>query len=141
MKSRTQLSSRFPRGPRPLPRRNPKSASPTSADIRRRVNWRTRVQAAPLSGGLPPAIHNVSKRLERLALALSKTRHQKRPSETGERNHASVAKFRTRRPSHIRKMPRCRAVLSEVRTLAWRDGTGWLGGRIRTPEYRRKISL
>ena len=54
------------------------------------------------------------------------------------RNHVSVAKFRTRRPSHIRKMPRCRAVLSEVRTLAWRDGTGWLGGGFELPNIVAK---
>src|SRR5215831_8206408 len=47
MKGRTQLSSRFPRSPRPLPRRKPNSAWPTSADIRRRVKRRTRVQAVP----------------------------------------------------------------------------------------------
>jgi hypothetical protein len=35
-------------------------------------------------------------------------------SETGGRNGASVAKFRTRRPSHIREMRRCRAVLSVI---------------------------
>src|SRR6266700_257938 len=44
--SSIKLSSRFQRSPRPLPRRQPNSASPTSADIRGRVNWRTRVQAA-----------------------------------------------------------------------------------------------
>jgi hypothetical protein len=32
---------------------------------------------------------------------LAKTRHQKRPAETGGRNGASIAKFRTRRPAHI----------------------------------------
>src|SRR6516164_5063749 len=53
MKVRTQLSSRFPRCPRPLPRRKPKSASPTSADIRRCANWRTRVRPLPL--GRPPS--------------------------------------------------------------------------------------
>src|SRR6516162_4275126 len=52
MKGRTQLFSPFPRCPRPLPRRKPKSASPTSADIRRCADWRTRGQAAPARGGL-----------------------------------------------------------------------------------------
>src|SRR5215472_15895807 len=56
MKGRTQLSSRFPRRPRPLPRRKPNSASPTSADIRRRVKRRTRVPAAPSrAASFPPS--------------------------------------------------------------------------------------
>jgi hypothetical protein len=53
------LSSRFPCSPRPLPRRKPNSASPTSADIRRRVNWRTGVQAAPSRAASLPAVFNV----------------------------------------------------------------------------------
>src|SRR6516165_9872945 len=56
MKGRTQLSSRFPRSPRPLPRRKPNSASPTSADIRRREKPRTRVHAAPSrAASFPPS--------------------------------------------------------------------------------------
>src|SRR5215475_9712189 len=56
MKDRRQLSERFPRSPRPLPRRKPNSASPTSADIRRRVKRRTRVQAAPSrAASFPPS--------------------------------------------------------------------------------------
>jgi hypothetical protein len=39
-----------------LPRPKPNSASPTSADIRRRVNWRKRVQAAPSrTASFPPS--------------------------------------------------------------------------------------
>ena len=46
----------LPRRPRPLPRRKPNSASPTSADIRRRVKRRTRVQAAPSrAASFPPS--------------------------------------------------------------------------------------
>ncbi len=33
----------------------------------------------------------------------------------------------TRRPSHIREMPRCRAVLSGIHISEWRDRTAWLG--------------
>jgi hypothetical protein len=40
----------------------------------------------------------------------AKTRHQKRPAETGGRNGASIAKFRTRRPAHICQTSRYRAV-------------------------------
>jgi hypothetical protein len=40
----------------------------------------------------------------------AKTRHQKRPAETGGRNGASIAKFRTRRPAHIRETSQYRAV-------------------------------
>jgi CO/xanthine dehydrogenase Mo-binding subunit len=39
---------------------------------------------------------------------------------------AVLAQFRTRRPSHIREMPRCRAVLSGIRMLAGGDQTAWL---------------
>jgi hypothetical protein len=46
----------------------------------------------------------------------------KRPSETGGRNGASIAKFRTRRQSHICEMPRYRAVLSDIPLLTRRDG-------------------
>jgi hypothetical protein len=40
----------------------------------------------------------------------AKTRHQKRPAETGGRNGASIAEFRTRRPAHICETSRYRAV-------------------------------
>jgi hypothetical protein len=43
------------------------------------------------------------------------------------RNGASIAKFRTRRQSHICEMPRYRAVLSDIRLLTRRDRTRWLG--------------
>jgi hypothetical protein len=57
----------------------------------------------------------------------AKTRHQKRPLETGGTNGASIAKFRTRRQSHICKMPRYRAVFERPSYVTrWRR-TGWLG--------------
>jgi hypothetical protein len=56
-----------------------------------------------------------------------KTRHQKRPSETGGKNGAFIAKFHTQRQSHICKMPRNRAVLSDIRLLTRSDRTRWLG--------------
>ena len=40
----------------------------------------------------------------------AKTRHQKRPAETGGKNGTSVAEFRTRRPAHICETSRYRAV-------------------------------
>jgi hypothetical protein len=58
-----------------------------------------------------------------------KTRHQKWPSETGGRNDASMAEFRTRRPSHICETSRCRAVFERSSYVTrWRR-TGWLGRR------------
>jgi hypothetical protein len=57
----------------------------------------------------------------------SKTRHQKRPAETGGRNGASIAKFRTRRQAHICKTSRYRAVFERSSYVTrWRR-TGWLG--------------
>jgi hypothetical protein len=57
----------------------------------------------------------------------TKTRHQKRPPETGDRNDASMAEFRTRRPLHIRETSRCRAVIEGPSYVTrWRR-TGWLG--------------
>jgi hypothetical protein len=58
----------------------------------------------------------------------TKTRHQKAVSETRRWNASSLAKFPTRRPSGIRKIPRYRAVLRGLRTLAGGDRTGWLAG-------------
>jgi hypothetical protein len=49
------------------------------------------------------------------------------PSETGGRNGTSVAKFSTRRLSHICEMPPCRALLSGLQILGGGDQTGWLG--------------
>jgi hypothetical protein len=57
----------------------------------------------------------------------AKTRHQKTAAETRRRNASSLAQFPTRRPSGIREMPRYRAVLRGLRTLAGGDRTGWLG--------------
>ena len=59
----------------------------------------------------------------------SKTRHQKRSAETGGRNGASIAKFRTRRPAHICDSSRYRAVFERPSYVTrWRR-TGWLGRR------------
>jgi hypothetical protein len=61
-----------------------------------------------------------------------KTRHQQRPLETGSRNGASIAKFRTRIPSDICGTARYRARSSGLHLLTVETGlTGW-GGRIRT---------
>ena len=38
-----------------------------------------------------------------------------------------LGKFRSQRQSHIREMPRYRAVLSDIRLLTRRDRTRWLG--------------
>jgi len=57
----------------------------------------------------------------------SKTRRQKGPAETGGRNGASIAKFRTRRPAHICETSRYRAVFERSSYVTrWRR-TGWLG--------------
>ena len=57
----------------------------------------------------------------------AKTRHQKRPVETGGRNGASIAKSRTRRPAHIYETTRYRADFERPSYLTrWRR-TGWLG--------------
>src|SRR5262249_16795894 len=48
----------FRRSPRPLPRQTPNGASPTSADIRRRV--KRRVQAAPSRGGSLPCVYTTN---------------------------------------------------------------------------------
>ena len=56
-----------------------------------------------------------------------KTRHQKRAAETGGRNGAPIAKFRTRRPAHICETSRYRAVFERPSYVRrWRR-TGWLG--------------
>jgi cyclopropane fatty-acyl-phospholipid synthase-like methyltransferase len=47
--------------------------------------------------------------------------------ETGTRNEHFHALFRTRRPSHICEMPRCRAILSVIHMLRNGVRTGWLG--------------
>jgi coenzyme PQQ precursor peptide PqqA len=47
---------------------------------------------------------------ERTVGDTSKTRHQKRPAETGGRNGASIAKVRTRRPAQICETARYREV-------------------------------
>src|SRR5215510_5435246 len=130
MQDRTQLSSPFPRGPRPLPRRKPKSASPTSADIRRCSNWRTRGQAAPARGGLVRSVYHVSKKAGPLHVWL----HQKRDADLprgiswaldcracywravvfsaggdGGRNRAELP--------HARPLSGCREVTSQTHTL------------------------
>ena len=66
--------------------------------------------------GLVDLSHHAStaRKLARLGHT-AKTRHQKRPAETGGRNGASIAKFRTRRPAHICEISRYRAVF--VRTF------------------------
>jgi hypothetical protein len=57
----------------------------------------------------------------------SKTRHQKRPAETGGGNGVSIAKFRTRRPARICETSRCRADFKQPSYVTrWRR-TGWLG--------------
>jgi hypothetical protein len=53
---------------------------------------------------------------------INKRDTKKKPLETGDRNGASIAKFRSQRQSHIREMPRYRAVLSDFRLLTRRDG-------------------
>src|SRR5260221_12327679 len=53
MKGRKQLSSRFQRRPSPLAKRNPNSASPTSASIRHRVPGEQEFRPLPL--GRPPS--------------------------------------------------------------------------------------
>ena len=69
---------------------------------------------------------------ERLPLGTSpghtaKTRHQKRPAETGGKNGASIAEFRTRRPAHICETSRYRAVFERPSYVTrWRL-TGRLG--------------
>ncbi len=57
----------------------------------------------------------------------AKTRHQKRPAETGGRNGASIAKFRTRRPAHICETSRYGAVFERPSYLTRLRRTGWLG--------------
>src|SRR5262249_25009357 len=65
MQDRTRLSSPFPRGPRPLPRRKPKSASPTSADIRRCATGEQEVRPLPLGAASFAPFTMVQRRLDR----------------------------------------------------------------------------
>ncbi len=59
----------------------------------------------------------------------AKTRHQKRPAETGGRNGASIAKFRTRRLAHICETSRYGPVFERPSYLTRLRRTGWLGRR------------
>jgi hypothetical protein len=69
----------------------------------------------------------------------AKTRHQKWSAETGGRNGASIAKFRTRRPAHICQTSPYRPVFERPSYVTrWRR-TGWLGRRdsnLRIPESK-----
>ena len=70
-----------------------------------------------------------------------KTRHQKRPAETGGRNGASIAKFRTRRPAHICETSRYRAVFERPSYVTrWRR-TGWLTRQSRSNRSLHQNSL
>src|SRR3981081_4468491 len=73
-----------------------------------------RLKANPLNGPEPRAF--CGPLVEQFSVP-SKTRHQKSLLEMGGRNGASIAKFRTRRQSHICEMPRYRAVLSGFHIL------------------------
>jgi hypothetical protein len=53
---------------------------------------------------------------------------KKKPSETAGRNGASIAKFRTRRKSHIYETPRYRAILSDIRLSTRRDSLAGAAG-------------
>ena len=80
--------------------------------------------------GLVDLSHHAStaRKLARLGHT-AKTRHQKRPAETGGRNGASIAKFRTRRPAHICEISRYGAVFVRPSYLTRLRRTGWLGRR------------
>ena len=68
-------------------------------------------------------------RLSERAVGHQKRDTKKGPAETGGRNGASIAKFRTRRPAHICETSRYRAVFERPSYVTrWRR-TGWLGRR------------
>ena len=73
---------------------------------------RARARVRPRSPSAAPACAMVFT-LARLGHT-AKTRHQKRPAETGGRNGASIAKFRTRRPAHICEISRYGAVFERT---------------------------
>jgi hypothetical protein len=69
----------------------------------------------------------VARLSERTVGHTSKTRHQERPAETGGRNGASIAKFRTRRPAHICETTRYRAVgVDGPLAASWCQSAGWI---------------
>ena len=88
---------------------------------------RARARVRPRSPSAAPACAMVFT-LARLGHT-AKTRHQKRPAETGGRNGASIAKFRTRRPAHICEISRYGAVFERTSYLTRLRRTGWLGRR------------
>jgi hypothetical protein len=91
-------------GRRPKRSRN---SAPIAGDTASAIPWSPpgdpRVRCMPWTG--PP----ITQRTSGLGHT-AKTRHQKWPAETGGRNGASIAKFRTRRPAHICQTSPYRAV-------------------------------
>jgi hypothetical protein len=73
----------------------------------------------------------------------AKTRHQKRPAETGGRNGASIAKFRTRRPAHICETSRYRFKRAQLKKVLFsrhspRRNLSSCASRIGCQEGRRR---
>jgi hypothetical protein len=103
-----------------------------------------RARVRPRSPSAAPACARVFT-LARLGHT-AKTRHQKRPAETGGRNGASIAKFRTRRPAHICETSRYRPVFERPSYLTRLRRTGWLGRAdsnlcISESEFAKTLSL
>src|SRR6266446_6397574 len=139
MQDRTQLSSPFPRGPRPAPRRKPKSASPMSVDIRHCANWRTRGQAAPpRAASFPPFTRPLTARAHLLSVHHPKRRFDRR---SGFESSFRKCPFRSKEKSPRQSSNGGRVLINPLSVSAAQSMSANSNTEVRTREMQETVRV